>query len=597
MSPWRALSSVLGAAALALLATAVPLGCGAEAARPAAPRYEHAPPEPSGLEPVAPPTDAGAEDAGAAAPPPPARKADRFAVATENATATRVALEVLRSGGAAADAAVAAVLAMGVTHPVSSGLGGGGFALIWDARTKRTTVLDFRETAPIGIRPEEHAGRAPRAKKRGTLVGVPGEIAGLAELHARFGTLAWSELVARAATIAGDGFPVSPHMARALRWNEAWVTKAPRYALWQTPAGALAASGDAVKNPALAATLRRLASEGKAAFYEGAIATDVLATAREAGSRMTPQDLRGYAVIERAPLSTTWEGFTVETMPPPSAGGLMLIETLHMHAKSDLLALGYGTGAYQHLLAETFRGAIADRIRAVGDPAFARIDPASLTDRARMKARRARIALDATTRAESFAGRESGTSHLVIADGAGSVVSITSTVNDMFGARLVTQGGFPLNDELDDFTPPSLGARFGVRRGPNTARGGARPASSMMPTIVLRDGAPVLALGGSGGWKIATAATQVTLARLAFDRSPADAVADIRIDAPPTGGLLIDPGAPAELVADLERRGEIVARSKPFYSAVQALAIEERDGIRALQAGADPRKLGAAAVE
>jgi gamma-glutamyltranspeptidase/glutathione hydrolase len=378
--------------------------------------------------------------------------------------------------------------------------------------------------------------------------------------------------------------------------NERWILKSPRLAFFH-PAGSLLGVSETAANPALAATLQRIAAEGKAAFYEGAIAADVLTTARDAGSRMTASDLTRYAVIEREPLRTTWEGHEVITMPPPSAGGLMILETLAMHSKNDLNALGYGTGAYLHMLAETFRGAIADRMRAIGDPAFVKSDPAALASPERMKQRRARISLDATTPAEKFHAREAGTSHLVAVDEEGNVVAITSTVNNMFGAQIVAKGGFFLNDQLDDFTTDTISRRFGLQRGPNAPRGGARPASSMTPTIVLKDGAPALALGGSGGPRIATATTQVLLAHLAFGRPVAQAVADIRIETPFAGGLALDASAPADLAKDLEARGEVVNTTLPNFSAVQAVSISLKDGARVIEAASDPRKGGARAVE
>jgi gamma-glutamyltranspeptidase/glutathione hydrolase len=275
----------------------------------------------------------------------------------------------------------------------------------------------------------------------------------------------------------------------------------------------------------------------------------------------------------------------------------MMIEALHMHTKADLTALGYGTGAYLHVVAETLRGAVADRVHHIGDPAFVKMDLGKLVDPARMKARRARIKLDATTPAEAFPVTEAGTSHLVVVDAEGNVASVTSTVNNMFGARLVAEGGFVLNDELDDFIPEKLARRFGVQRPPNAPRGGARPVSSMTPTIVVRGDQPVLALGGSGGTRIATGATQVTLAHLAFDRPIAQAVADPRLETPPTGGLLIDATIPAEVVQDLQKRGEVVDTSKPNFSAIQAISIDHAGGGRMIRAAADPRKGGAGEVQ
>lgn len=505
-------------------------------------------------------------------------------------------MDILARGGSAADAAIAGVLAVGVTQPVSSGIAGGGFALVWDAKKKRVTVIDFRETAPARIALGDYVKRPPPKGKEAVMTGVPGEIAGLAELHARWGKLAFVDDVRGAADAASKGFPVSPHMARALTMGEAWILKSQGLAYFH-PAGALLRAGETASNPALGATLQRIGAEGKAAFYEGAIAADLIATARDAGSKMTADDLKRYAVVERTPLRTTWEGHEVYTMPPPSAGGLMMLETLAMHSKADLSALKHGSGAYLHMLAETFRGAIADRVRLLGDPAFVKVDVDALASAARMKERRAKISPDTTTPAEKFPVKEAGTSHLVAVDDEGNIVSITSTVNNMFGAKVVAKGGFVLNDELDDFTPEVIEKRFGISRGPNAPRAGARPVSSMTPTIVLKDGSPVLALGGAGGTKIATGTTQVLLARLVFDRSIEQAVADVRIDTPPLGGLAIDPSASPDVIEDLTKRGEAVNATTPNYSGIQAVSIETSGGARILRAGADPRKFGSGLVD
>jgi len=591
MRTLRALSTASFAAALALLVALPGSGCSsAPAARsPDESTAKGPPPAPSH---AAPPPSLVPS-----APPPPAKVQHKYAVATENATASAIAMDVLARGGSAVDAAIAGCFAVGVVHPVSSGLGGGGFALVYDAKTKETKVFDFRETAPKALAPLELAKRPPAEDKRGVMVGVPGEVAGLWEMHARWGKLAMAELVRGAADAAEKGFPVSAHMKRALSWNEKWLLATPRYGLF-AKAGAIVPVGEVVKNPALAATLRRLGAEGKKAFYEGAIAADILATARAGKSRITAKDLTDYKVEERAPLRTKWEGYEIATMPPPSAGGVMMLETLHMHSKADLVALGHNSGAYAHLLAETLRGAVGDRVRTLGDPGFVKMDVDELVSVARMKARRAHISMTATTPAEKFPVKESGTTHLVTIDAEGNIVSVTSTVNNMFGSKLVTEGGFVLNDELDDFTNQRVEKLFGMSKGPNDPRAGARPVSSMTPTIVMKDGKPVLALGGSGGTRIATGTTQVLLSHLAFGMPVGKAVAAPRIETPPSGGLLVDAEIGTDVIQDLEKRGEVVDTSRPNYSAVQAISISEGpDGARVIEAGADPRKGGAGLVQ
>lgn len=591
MNVSRLFSSLAALSATSLLVFASPIGCSST------PTVEP-PPQPTATASAVAPTATATASASATTVEvaPPAPKSHKYAVAAENATAVKLAMEVLAKGGSAVDGAIAALLGIGVAQPVSAGIGGGGFAVIYDAKTKKVTVLDFRETAPIGIKPGDYAKLPPPDDKRGLSVGVPGEIAGLYEMHARWGKLAFAENVRGAADAAEKGYTLSQHLARTLKWNEQFILRTSRYSFY-TDKGALRAAGDTLQNPALAGTLRRIAAEGKASFYEGAIAKDILDTARAAGSRMSADDLKNYKVVEREALHAAWEGHDVYTMPLPSAGGLMMAETLAMHSKADLTSLGLGTADYYHTLAETFKGAIADRVRAVGDPAFVKTDVQKLVDPARMKARKARIKPDSSLPAEKYPLKEDGTSHVVVADAEGNVVSITSTVNNMFGSKLVTAGGFVLNDELNDFTPDALAKQYGVKDGPNKARGGARPASSMTPTIVLKDGKPVLALGGSGGTRIATGCSQVLLGILAFGRTSTQAVSDPRFDTPPAGGLLLDSTIAVPVIEDLKKRGQVVDATKPNFSAVQALTITEKDGGRFFEPAGDPRKGGEGKVE
>lgn len=509
----------------------------------------------------------------------------------ENETAAETALAVLEAGGNAADAAVAGVLAAGVVQPVSSGLGGGGFALVWDAQSHTVTVLDFRETAPLGLRATDLAKRPPPTRRRGVLVGVPGEVAGLWELNSRFGSRPFAELARPAANLAEQGFPVSHHMSRALRWNRAWVMSSSGLAAVFAPMGELLSTPAIARNPALGRTLTRLCAEGRAAFYEGMIATDVVATARRAGSTMTERDLQTYRVEIRKALHTRLSGHDVYTMPPPSAGGMLLTQTLRMHDPTELAELGHGSGAYLHLLAETFRGAIADRVRAIGDPRFVESPIDELLDRKRLRNRRQRMAPNRTRPAEAFELREAGTSHLAVIDRSGNAVALTTTVNHMFGAKLVTAGGFVLNDQLDDFATQRQLDRFGASSRPNAPRPGARPVSSMTPTLVMRGDQVVLAAGGSGGTRIATGVTQAVVARLVFDRSAGQAVTDLRAHTPASGGLWLEPGASAALIADLRGRGELV-RTRPDYSAVGIITVELGPGIRRIDAAGDGRKGG-----
>ncbi|MGC4090288.1 MAG: gamma-glutamyltransferase family protein [Polyangiaceae bacterium] len=524
---------------------------------------------------------------GHGAPPP----VEQGAVATEHALSTRAAREMLRLGGNAVDAAIAAALTAGVVTPTSSGLGGGGFALVLGANELQPRVLDFREVAPRGVSLDALEKRPLPFEQRGHLVGVPGEPAGLWELSKRFGKRPWSSLAQPAIRSAKLGFAVGPHLARMLGASGDLAREKPLAALF-FGGGTAKKEGAQIKNPELARTLSRFAAEGPKAIYTGAIAQELVETARAAGSSIEQRDLDEYSVKERNALHVAWAGHDVFTMPAPSAGGLLLAETLGTLSVAELTQLGYQSGAAQHLVAEAFRSALADRFRYAGDPDFVPDPSARLLEPARLAKKRVGFALDRTHSLPLLVAEEHGTHHIVVADAAGTVVSLTTTVNRLFGAKLVAKNsGIVLNDELDDFTLGRDAAAFGLAQSPNTARAGARPVSSMTPTIVLKQGRPVLALGGSGGMAISTNVTQLLLARLAFGKSPAELTRMPRIFMPLKNDTIwLEAGAPQALLDDLGFRGERVGKAPPFGTAVQVLARD--DGL--WQAAADPRKYGVA---
>jgi gamma-glutamyltranspeptidase/glutathione hydrolase len=301
-------------------------------------------------------------------------------------------------------------------------------------------------------------------------------------------------------------------------------------------------------------------------------------------------------VVERAPLTVSWGGFEVHTMPPPSAGGLLLVQALKLYTPLEIRQLGDGTPALQHALAEAFRGSISDRMRYLGDPAFEAINIAQLTSDSRLRRRRESIGLNRTHALPRFGLEEHGTHHLVTADAEGNLVALTTTVNRGFGAKLMApQSGVLLNDELDDFTGPEGVAPFGMAISPNRARGGARPVSSMNPTIVTRAGRGVLAIGGSGGTTIATNTAQLVISHLVFGTAPERLVAQPRFQIPTSGGasLLVPAETTPAHRADLERRGEVLSDVQFTFSGVQAVAVDAEG--RKLS-GADPRKNGRALV-
>lgn len=524
----------------------------------------------------------------------PSSLAVSLAVATEEATATQEAMAVLRAGGSAADGAIVAALVAGVTAPSSSGVGGGGFVLAWDAEKRTPFILDFRETAPAAIDVDAFERRPLPAEERGHLVGVPGEVQGLFELHRRAGKLRWADLVARAERRARLGFVVGTHLANSLVRGAPALAGQTAFAALYYPGGKPAPAGTRIVNAPLASTLARIAAEGPAALYRGAIAEELVEVTKRHQGGLELEDFESYRYRERIPLRTRWEGYEVFTMPPPSAGGLMLSQLLRLFSADELRRLGHGTPAYQHLIAEGMRAAVADRMRYVGDPDFQQVDVEALLDASRLAVRRRMIALDRTHTLPRFGLEEQGTHHLVTADRAGNVVSLTTTINRGFGAKLMAaRSGVVLNDELNDFTAQKDVLPFGMQESPNRPRPGARPVSSMTPTLVVRKGRPVLALGGSGGPTIPTNVTQLTLAALVFGHTPVQAVSAPRIYIPTSGPtLLVEEGTPPEHIEDLRWRGEIVATMPFKTTAVQMVRFD-----RGTLAASDPRKHGVAQVE
>jgi gamma-glutamyltranspeptidase/glutathione hydrolase len=282
-------------------------------------------------------------------------------------------------------------------------------------------------------------------------------------------------------------------------------------------------------------------------------------------------------------------------MNAPSAGGLLLAQTLGLFSKEELKRQGLGSGGYQHLLAEAMRGAFADRAKFAADPDQEPVDFGKLVAPERLTARRRTIAVDRTHWITRFHMDEHGTHHIVTADAEGNVVALTTTVNRAFGSMLTGKtSGVVLNDELDDFTTQSSAKALGLAQSPNRPRPGARPVSSMTPTIVVKDGVPILALGGSGGLAIGPNVTQALLARLVFDETPERAVSVPRFGVPMEGSTIaVDPAASQDLRADLERRGEVVSTQRFTEQAVQMIAIENGKKMPA----SDPRKHGSAMAE
>ncbi|MGO9710082.1 MAG: gamma-glutamyltransferase family protein, partial [Polyangiaceae bacterium] len=540
----------------------------------------------------------------------PSAEGTGLAVAADHAEATRAALEALHAGGNAVDGAISAALTLGVVGPNASGLGGGGFALIYVAKERRAYAIDFRETAPAEVSTDGIVSRAANEEptRRGVAIGVPGEPAGLEWLSKRFARRSLAADAASAAALARDGFSVTRNVLRSVDWAHDEIATSPVLSSeFLIAGGATIPFGRIVRRPELAQTITRFGAEGARPFYQGDIAAEIVKAAASVGGTLSAADLAGYQPKERDPLARNIDGRTVVTFPAPSAGGLMLLEILTMFGatrNSALAPMGFESSAYLHTVAEGIRGALGDRARIAGDPD---VDPEVTAayeralDPQQLAARRSRIDLTHTHPAPEFRLREQGTSHVVVADREGNVISLTTTVNEAFGARVLAGGtGILLNDELDDFSTPSDVKAFGViGLGPNRPRPHARPVSSMTPTIVIEDGVPILAVGGSGGGRIATGVTQATLARLVFGLDPGACVSAPRLHIDgPTPELLLPADVPEDVRQGLRARGETVRDERYPFAAVQMIAWERAPlgGARVLSA-ADPRKEGFAIAE
>ena len=507
----------------------------------------------------------------------------RVAVATEHEAATHAALQVLGRGGNAVDAAVAAALVMGVVGPTSSGLGGGGFALVWQAQDRAPKFLDFRECAPSALAMDALSRRPLPEAQRGLLVGVPGEPAGLFELQSRYGRLAFAEVTSEAARLAEGGFVVGAHLARMGNTSKASSAKLAilRALGFDQPGFGL---GARVRSPLLGQTLHRFGQLGPAALLDGPNAEDWVKVVADHGGVLALVDLRDYRPKYRVPLRFSYGRYEVITAPPPSAGGILLAQTLSTFPPADFAQYRPPIERIA-LLAAAYRASLDDRKRTVGDPDFVPTNLDALLDPEYLAQRREAILNHSLKPAAIALPKEQGTTHISVVDADGNAVALTSTVNNAFGAKILGQtSGVVLNDELDDFGPTDS---------PNQPRPMARPVSSMTPTIVLDGGRVRWVLGGSGGMAISTNVTSVLIALLVDGISPELAVAQPRFTISPTNGEIeVEQQFPPSVARGLRARGERVRRVPRGISAVQVVAASNGN----LDAAADPRKFGRAAT-
>jgi gamma-glutamyltranspeptidase/glutathione hydrolase len=455
-----------------------------------------------------------------AAAPAAAESADGMVVSAQH-LASDVGAAILRQGGNAVDAAVAVGYALAVTHPCCGNLGGGGFMTIHLA-DGRNTFINFREKAPLAARADmflDAQGNPVGDKSlNGYLAaGVPGTVLGLETARSEYGTLPRPTLMAPSIRLADEGFVLTRGDVDELDAGTAEFRAQPNVAAIFLHQGAAFKPGERLVQHDLAATLRAISADGAAVFYHGAIAEAVAAASRANGGLLTPQDFAAYEVTESAPISCRYRGYTVLSAPPPSSGGVAVCEMLQVLEAYPLGALGFHSSDSVHLMTEAMRYAYRDRNTYLGDPAFVENPVARLLSTHHAEAIRARIRPHRATPSSALGGdaaaeEKATTTHYSVVDAKGNAVSATYTINDDFGAKVIAgRTGFLLNDEMDDFTAkPGVANLFGLVQGKaNAIAPGKRPLSSMTPTIVLKEGKPVLVVGTPGGSRIITTVLEI----------------------------------------------------------------------------------------
>ena len=525
-------------------------------------------------------------------------------VASQEARATRVGVEILKAGGNAVDAAVAVGFALAVTLPRAGNLGGGGFMMIHRAAGDETVALDYRETAPAAARSDmflDPNGDPDRAAstRTGKAVGVPGTVRGLAEAHSLYGSgrFTLADLIAPAEKLARDGIPVESGLAdslpRAAGLLGRWPSSRKIFFAGERPLE----RGARLVQTDLADTLAAIAKSGPDAFHTGVIAARIAESVRAAGGVMTAEDLAAYRPVIREPVRGSYRGYAIASMPPPSSGGIHLIEILNVLEGFDLARMGAGSAEALHILAEAMKPAYADRATWLGDPARTQVPvegliakPYADTLRAGIDPARARAASEVKA-GDPLPFESDQTTHFSVVDGAGNAVSNTTTLNFSYGLGLVAEGtGVLLNNEMDDFSakPGALNAYGLVGSRANAVAPGARPLSSMTPAFVFKDGRLVLVTGSPGGSRIISTVLQVIVNVLDFRMNLAEAVAAPRIHHQwQPDVLMAEEGLSPDTLALLRARGH---RVKVGTTSGSANSIQAADGL--LAGAADPRQRG-----
>lgn len=528
-------------------------------------------------------------------------------VVAQEPIAADVGLTVLKHGGNAVDAAVAVGFALAVTHPAAGNIGGGGFLLVRLANGK-SYFVDFREAAPAKATRDMYIGPDGKPTKDSLFgwraSGVPGSVAGFAEAHAKWGTKKWAQLLAPAVKLARNGFTVDQTLARELHGSADNLRNDPESKRIFLRNGKPYQAGETLRQPELASTLERIATKGARDFYEGETARRLAAAMAAHGGLITEADLKKYEAVNRKPLEGSYHGYKIITAPPPSAGGLGILQMLGMLNGTGFESDGPNSLKAVHYTAEAMRRFYADRSEYLGDPAYYDVpvqqllSPQYLAERRdSINPARATPAVDIQpgdilSAAAHVNQRESSeTTHFNVVDSQGNAVAVTYTLNNSFGSGVTVPGlGFLLNDEMDDFAAkPGSPNMFGLVGGDaNAIQPGKRPLSSMNPTIVTRGGKFFMAVGAPGGSRITTGVLQVILDVLDFHMNPQDAVDLPRFhDQWKPDILYLQKGFNPDVQAALVKMGY---KTQPTDDVARVEAIVVRNGL--LEGGTESRLNG-----
>jgi gamma-glutamyltranspeptidase/glutathione hydrolase len=518
-------------------------------------------------------------------------------VVTVEPHATDAGVAVLQAGGNAVDAAIAVGFALAVTHPSAGNLGGGGFLLVRFA-DGRSTFIDFRERAPQAATPTMYLDASGKPTKDSEVgyraAGVPGTVRGFEYASKKYGRKPWADLVAPAQALAEQGFPVSYDLAKSLRRGSDLLGRFPESKRIFLRDLKPYEAGETLVQPELARTLRRIREQGARDFYEGETARLLAADMERHGGLITATDLKDYTVTERQPLSGSYRGYGILTAPPPSSGGVGILQMLGVLEGSGYDKSGAGSAVELHFLAEAMRRFFADRAASLGDADFVKVPISGLLDKAYIARLRQSIDPAHATPSSDIhpanlpAAESTQTTHYSIVDAEGNAAAVTYTLNGGYGDGVTVPGlGFLLNNEMDDFAAkPGEPNAYGLVQGlANGIQPRKRPLSSMTPTIVTRDGKLFLVLGTPGGPTIINSVLEVLLNVVDFGMNMQDAVNFPRIHHQwLPDQLVVERGMSPDTIALLEARGHHI---KIVNSIGEVAAVEARDGW--LEGAADPR--------